>query len=183
MSVKCGHRWAYYLSSRSYMNTDGHGGMILTGEKRRTRRKTCPSATFVFMLLRLVHCCNNWYALLLIRLYLTLIIHHQQCFQFSFSLFPFCCIIIDSSVLLYLGRVHIVSSLWWNWNTTTELTQMHEKASLCTWHVGQATCYNRQNYSLCRTADRLLGPHNLMSNGYREGLSPGLKWWKHEADH
>jgi hypothetical protein len=28
-----------------YMSLDSHGGMILTGESRRTRRKTCRSAT------------------------------------------------------------------------------------------------------------------------------------------
>jgi hypothetical protein len=27
------------------MNMESHGGMIWTGENRRTRRKTCPSAT------------------------------------------------------------------------------------------------------------------------------------------
>jgi hypothetical protein len=31
--------------SRRYISMESHGGMILTGENRRTRRKTCPSAT------------------------------------------------------------------------------------------------------------------------------------------
>jgi hypothetical protein len=46
MSLNCGQQWAYSLSPRWYMSMESHGGMILTGENRRTRRKTCPSATF-----------------------------------------------------------------------------------------------------------------------------------------
>jgi hypothetical protein len=45
MSLNCGHKWVYCSSTR-YITMESHGGMILTGEKRRTRIKTCPSATF-----------------------------------------------------------------------------------------------------------------------------------------
>jgi hypothetical protein len=48
--------WVYYPSVDAYlrwhvthssddMSLESDGGMILTGENRRTRRKTCPSAT------------------------------------------------------------------------------------------------------------------------------------------
>jgi hypothetical protein len=34
-----------------------------------------------------------------------------------------------------------------------------------------------------RHPDRLWGPPNLLSNGYRGALSPGVKWPVREADH
>jgi hypothetical protein len=43
MSLNCGHQLAYCLSPRYYVGI--HGGMILRGKNRRTRTKTCPSAT------------------------------------------------------------------------------------------------------------------------------------------
>jgi len=45
MSLNSGHQRAYCSSPRWYMSMESHGGIILTGENRRTRRKTCPSAT------------------------------------------------------------------------------------------------------------------------------------------
>jgi hypothetical protein len=45
LTLNCGHQRAYCSSLRLYMSTEGHSGMILTEETRRTRRKTCPSAT------------------------------------------------------------------------------------------------------------------------------------------
>jgi hypothetical protein len=44
MSQTYGHQRAY-CSSPGYMSMDSHCGMILTGENRRTRRQTSPSAT------------------------------------------------------------------------------------------------------------------------------------------
>jgi hypothetical protein len=43
-SLNCGHQWVHCSSSRWCMSMDSHGRMILMGN-RRTRRKTCPSAT------------------------------------------------------------------------------------------------------------------------------------------
>jgi hypothetical protein len=43
LSLNCGHQRAYCPSPRWYMNIERYGGMILTGKRRRTRRKTCPS--------------------------------------------------------------------------------------------------------------------------------------------
>jgi hypothetical protein len=40
MSLNCGHKRAYYTSSR-YMIMESYRGMTLTGENRRTRRRTC----------------------------------------------------------------------------------------------------------------------------------------------
>jgi hypothetical protein len=45
MSLNCGHQWAYYSYLRQKMKVESHGGMVLTGEIRSTRRETCPSAT------------------------------------------------------------------------------------------------------------------------------------------
>jgi hypothetical protein len=45
MSVNCGHKRAYCSSLRCYMRMENHGGIILTEERRRTLRKTCPSDT------------------------------------------------------------------------------------------------------------------------------------------
>jgi hypothetical protein len=39
------HQRAYCSSCRWYMSIESHGGIILTGGNRRTRRETCPSAT------------------------------------------------------------------------------------------------------------------------------------------
>jgi hypothetical protein len=44
-SLNCGCQRACCLSPRLYISKESHGGMILTGENRRTLRKTCPSAT------------------------------------------------------------------------------------------------------------------------------------------
>jgi hypothetical protein len=44
LSLNCGHQRAYCSSSRWYMSTESHGGIVLTGENRRTRRRICPSA-------------------------------------------------------------------------------------------------------------------------------------------
>jgi hypothetical protein len=44
MSLNCGHQRAYCSSPRWYMCMESHGGMILAGGNRRSRRKTCPSA-------------------------------------------------------------------------------------------------------------------------------------------
>jgi hypothetical protein len=43
-SLNYGQR-AYCSHPRCYISIESHGGMILTGENRRTRRKTCHSAT------------------------------------------------------------------------------------------------------------------------------------------
>jgi hypothetical protein len=45
MCPNCGHQRAYCSSPRWYMRVEGHGGIMFTGENRRTRRKACPSAT------------------------------------------------------------------------------------------------------------------------------------------
>jgi hypothetical protein len=56
VSLNCGRFYGPTVPPRMRMNErknyscnfrkcGTHGGMILTGEKRRTRRKTCPSAT------------------------------------------------------------------------------------------------------------------------------------------
>jgi hypothetical protein len=44
MSLNCGHWQAYCSSHRWYVCLESRGGMILTEESRRTRRKTCPIA-------------------------------------------------------------------------------------------------------------------------------------------
>jgi hypothetical protein len=44
MSLNCSHQRA--LSPRFHVSVENHSRMILTGENRRTRRKSCPSATF-----------------------------------------------------------------------------------------------------------------------------------------
>jgi hypothetical protein len=44
MSLNCGHQQARCSSPR-YMSMESHGGMILTGENRKTWRETCPSST------------------------------------------------------------------------------------------------------------------------------------------
>jgi hypothetical protein len=44
MSLNCGHQQTYCSSPR-YMSLESHGGMILTEENRKTRRRTCLSAT------------------------------------------------------------------------------------------------------------------------------------------
>jgi len=44
ISLNYGHQRAYYLFSGKYTNVESNGGMILTGENVRTRRKSCPSA-------------------------------------------------------------------------------------------------------------------------------------------
>jgi hypothetical protein len=46
MSLNGGHQRAYCSSARLCTSMEHHGGMILTKENRRTRRRTCPSATF-----------------------------------------------------------------------------------------------------------------------------------------
>jgi hypothetical protein len=43
--VNFSHQQACCSYSRWYMGMYNHGGMILTGENRRTRRQTCPNAT------------------------------------------------------------------------------------------------------------------------------------------
>jgi hypothetical protein len=45
VTLNCGHQRAYCSSSRWYMSMKSLGRMVLTGENRRTRRKTCPSTT------------------------------------------------------------------------------------------------------------------------------------------
>jgi hypothetical protein len=45
VSLNCGHQRAYCPSSRWYRSMESHDEMRLTGKSRRTRRKTCPSAT------------------------------------------------------------------------------------------------------------------------------------------
>jgi hypothetical protein len=45
------HR-VYCSSPRWYMSMDSHGGMILTGENRRTWRQPCPNATLPTRLLK-----------------------------------------------------------------------------------------------------------------------------------
>jgi hypothetical protein len=45
MSLNCGHQHAYCSSSIWYLSMEKHGGMILTGEEREIREKTCPRAT------------------------------------------------------------------------------------------------------------------------------------------
>jgi hypothetical protein len=42
MSLICGHKRIYCSAPRWYMSPESHGGMILTGENRRTRRKFVP---------------------------------------------------------------------------------------------------------------------------------------------
>jgi hypothetical protein len=42
--LNCGHQRAYCSFPRC-MSIESHGGMMLTGATRRTRRNTCPSAT------------------------------------------------------------------------------------------------------------------------------------------
>jgi hypothetical protein len=44
VSLNCDHQQAYCSSPRWYMSMESHGGMIMTGGNRTTRRKTCPSA-------------------------------------------------------------------------------------------------------------------------------------------
>jgi hypothetical protein len=47
LSLNCGHQRAFCSSPSGYMSPmESHGGMILTGETRRTMMKSCPSATF-----------------------------------------------------------------------------------------------------------------------------------------
>jgi hypothetical protein len=43
--LNCRHQRTYCSSTRWYMSMEGHGGMILTWENQRTRRKIQPSAT------------------------------------------------------------------------------------------------------------------------------------------
>jgi hypothetical protein len=45
MSLNCGHQRACFSSPTWHMSMGSHGGMILTGENWRTRRKKCPRAT------------------------------------------------------------------------------------------------------------------------------------------
>jgi hypothetical protein len=45
MSLNCCHHWAYCSSLRWKMSLESDGGIILTGENRRTRKETWPSAT------------------------------------------------------------------------------------------------------------------------------------------
>jgi hypothetical protein len=45
MSLNCGLRRAYCSSPRLYVSMENPGGMILAGQDRRSRRKTCPSIT------------------------------------------------------------------------------------------------------------------------------------------
>jgi hypothetical protein len=45
MSLNCGHKRTYCSPLRRY-EYGSHGGMILTVESRRIRRRPCPSATF-----------------------------------------------------------------------------------------------------------------------------------------
>jgi hypothetical protein len=45
MSLNCGHQRAFRSSPRWYMSMDRHGGIILTGKNRITRRKLCPIVT------------------------------------------------------------------------------------------------------------------------------------------
>jgi hypothetical protein len=45
VSLNCSHQRAYCSSSKWCMDMESHGGMILTGEKRRTLRNTLASAT------------------------------------------------------------------------------------------------------------------------------------------
>jgi hypothetical protein len=45
MSLNCSCQWAYFSSTRWYTSMESHGGIILRGINRRTRRKTWISAT------------------------------------------------------------------------------------------------------------------------------------------
>jgi hypothetical protein len=45
MSLNCDHQLAYCSFPRLYMSIESCDGIILTRENRRTRRRTCPSAT------------------------------------------------------------------------------------------------------------------------------------------
>jgi hypothetical protein len=45
MSLNCGHQRSYFSPPRRYNIMESHGGMIWTGENRRTRSETCPGAT------------------------------------------------------------------------------------------------------------------------------------------
>jgi hypothetical protein len=45
MSLNCDHQRACCSSPKWFMIIESHCGMIMTGENRRTRRKTCTSAT------------------------------------------------------------------------------------------------------------------------------------------
>jgi hypothetical protein len=45
MSLNCGYQRAYCSSPTWYVSMESHGGIIFTGENRRTLRKTCPIAT------------------------------------------------------------------------------------------------------------------------------------------
>jgi hypothetical protein len=44
-SQNCGNQWIYCSPLRWYLSMESHGGMILTGENRKTQRETCHSAT------------------------------------------------------------------------------------------------------------------------------------------
>jgi hypothetical protein len=46
VSLNCGLWRAYCSSPRLCVRQESHGGVILTGENRKSRKKTCPSATF-----------------------------------------------------------------------------------------------------------------------------------------
>jgi hypothetical protein len=46
LSLNCGHQRACCSFPRWYMSMETHGEIILTGEIRRNRRETCPTATF-----------------------------------------------------------------------------------------------------------------------------------------
>jgi hypothetical protein len=56
MSLNRGLQRAYCLSPRRYMSMESHSGIILTGKNRRSRRKSCPSATRIRGLIQVRMC-------------------------------------------------------------------------------------------------------------------------------
>jgi hypothetical protein len=108
--LNCRHQRTYCSSTRWYMNMEGHGGMILTWENQRTRRKIQPSATLS----------DIWVLRVIIELYW----HgkNQSCLRK----------IDHSASLSDIWVLRVIIELYWRGKNQSSLRKIDHSASLST---------------------------------------------------